>query len=407
MIFDSDYVRSQFPALNGDWIFFDNAGGSQTLQRVVDRIGEFLLSSNVQLGASYAVSVAAGERLLQARRRLAQLINAARPEEIVMGPTTTQLLRSLAQALAGQFQPGDEIIVSNADHEVNISPWLELEKQGVIIKFWRFDPQSLELDLNALDQLMTARTRLVCFTHTSNIFGSINPVADISRFVHERGARVCVDAVAYAPHRLIDVQAWDVDFYVFSCYKVYGPHHALLYGKYQQLLELDSIYHRFVGKDRVPNKLEPGNCNYELAYGCIGIVDYLEELGARIDGAVSGRAALAGAFAAITRHEQDLSERLLSYLRGKNHIRIIGRHSAAASLRVPTISFVADGRDSAAIVRHIDQYRIGIRYGDFYSCRLVEDLKLNHANGVVRVSMVHYNTIAEVDRLIGHLEEVL
>jgi selenocysteine lyase/cysteine desulfurase len=164
MSFDSDYVRSQFPALNGDWIFFDNAGGSQTLRRVVDRIGEFLLSSNVQLGASYAVSVAAGERLLQARRRLAQLINAARPEEIVMGPTTTQLLRSLAQALAGQFQPGDEIIVSNADHEVNISPWLELEKQGVIIKFWRFDPQSLELDLNlnTLDQLMTARTRLVC-----------------------------------------------------------------------------------------------------------------------------------------------------------------------------------------------------------------------------------------------------
>jgi selenocysteine lyase/cysteine desulfurase len=204
---DSDYVRSQVPALTGDWIFFDNAGGSQTLQRVVDRIGEFLLSSNVQLGASYAVSVAAGERLLQARRRLAQLINAARPEEIVMGPTTTQQLRSLAQALAGQFQPGDEILVSNADHEVNLSPWLELEKQGVIIKFWRFDPQSLELDLNALDQLMTARTRLVCFTHTSNIFGSINPVADISRFVHDRGARVCVDAVAYAPHRLIDVQA--------------------------------------------------------------------------------------------------------------------------------------------------------------------------------------------------------
>ncbi|MFO1351429.1 MAG: cysteine desulfurase-like protein [Gammaproteobacteria bacterium] len=406
MSLDITAVRRQFPALGGDWVYFDNAGGSQTLQRVPERIAECLLTHNVQLGASYAESRQAGERLLAARRRMAFFMNAARPEEIVMGPTTTALLRNLAQAMASQLAPGDEIIVSNTDHEVNISPWLELEKQGVRVKFWRYHPDTLALELDDLQGLLGERTRLVTVTHASNILGAVNPVADIARLVHARGARVCIDGVAYAPHRLIDVQDWDVDYYVFSCYKVYGPHHAVMYGKYDHLLALDSLYHRFVGKDKVPNKLEPGNCNYELAHGAAATVDYLEELGAQCGGG-PGRAALATAFQAIAEHEQTIGERLLAYLRGKNSVRIIGPSQGDRALRVPTISFVLEGRDSADIAQRIDPHRIGIRYGDFYSCRLVDDLGLRPRNGVVRVSMVHYNTTDEVDRLIRRLDEVI
>lgn len=406
MALEIDFVRRQFPALDSGWIFFDNAGGSQTLQRVVERIGDFMLSSNVQLGASYQISVDAAARVDTARRQLALLVNARRAEEIVMGPTTTAMLRNLAQAMAGRIRPGDEIIVSNADHEVNISPWLELQKHGAVVKFWRFDPHSYELRLEQLRTLLNPRTRLVCMTQTSNIFGTIYPVADIARIVHECGAQICVDAVAYAPHRLIDVQAWDVDYYAFSCYKLYGPHHAVLYGKYENLLALDSIYHCFIDKSKVPAKLEPGNCNYELAFASAGIVDYLDELGRRL-GAPPGRPALTAAFAAIAQYEQGLSEKLLAYLRGKNNVRIIGRADAAHAGRVPTISFVADGRDSEQIVRAIDKQRIGIRYGDFYSCRLIDDLGLRQNNGVVRVSMVHYNTVQEVGRLIDCLDAVI
>ena len=242
-----------------------------------------------------------------------------------------------------------------------------------------------------------------------NIFGTINPVAEITRFVHDRGAKVCVDGVAYAPHRAIDVRAWDVDYYVLSLYKVYGPHHALLYGKYAHLLELANLYHYFIPHDRIPYKLQPGNPNYELSYGAIGIVDYLAELGVT-SGASAGappRAQIETAFAAIADHERALADRLLSYLATKPGVRVIGAITADQAVRVPTISFVVDGVDSQTIVRHIDTLQIGIRFGDFHSRRLVEHLDLSRHNGVVRVSMVHYNTVEEIDRLIQGLDEVL
>jgi selenocysteine lyase/cysteine desulfurase len=265
------------------------------------------------------------------------------------------------------------------------------------------------LELEDLDRVMTTRTRLVAFTHASNIFGRIHPVAEITRFVHDRGAKVCVDGVAFAPHRAIDVQAWDVDYYVLSLYKAYGPHHALLYGKYAHLLELDNLYHYFIARDRIPYKLQPGNPNYELSYGSIGIVDYLEELGGRMGAAaVPPRARIERAFEAIAEHEEVLAGRLLDFLAARTGVRVIGDRTAHRATRVPTISFVVEGRDSQAIVRHIDTLRIGIRFGDFHSRRLVEHLGLLAAhNGVVRVSMVHYNTVEEVDRLIEGLSQVI
>ncbi|QQP92163.1 cysteine desulfurase-like protein [Skermanella sp. TT6] len=404
---DLDFVRSQFPALAGDWVFFDNAGGSQTLRGVADRISDYLLTSNVQLGASYDVSQRSGARVRDAHAVIAELIGASRPEEVVMGPSTTALMYTLAAALAEGIEPGDEIVVTDTDHEANIGPWLKLKDRGAVIKVWAVNPETLELDLGDLDALMTPRTRLVCFTHASNILGTINPVAEITRFVHERGARVVVDAVALAPHRAVEVTAWDVDFYVFSFYKVYGPHHAVLYGKYDQLLALPSLNHFFIGREVVPYKLQQGNVNYELSVGCTAIADYLAELGGRTGARTDRRGQILAAFDAIAAQEEALAERLLSYLRGRSDIGIIGHAKADRALRVPTISFVARGRQSDEIVTGVDRSRIGIRFGDFYARRLIDRLGLTPAKGVVRVSMVHYNTVDEVDRLVEALDGLL
>lgn len=404
---DLGFVRSQFPALAGEWAFMDNAGGSQVLTRVADRIRDYLLTTSVQLGASYEVSRAAGARLADAHAQIAELIGARRPDELVMGPSTTALIYTLAAAMAESIRPGDEIIVTDSDHEANIGPWKTLEEKGATIKVWSVRADTLDLALEDLEALMGERTRLVCVTHASNILGTINPVAEIARAVHARGAKLLVDAVAYAPHRAVDVAGWDVDYYVFSFYKVYGPHFAVLYGKHEDLLALPSLNHYFIDRSVVPYKLQQGNVNYELAVGCTGIVSYLEELGARVGSEGPRRARILAAFDAIAAHEEALAERLLSYLRGRNDVRIIGHREADRALRVPTISFVVPGRPSDDIVRRVDEARIGIRFGDFYAKRLIETLGLAEGNGVVRVSLVHYNTLDEVDRLIAALDRIL
>ena len=404
---DLDYVQSQFPALNGDWVFFDNAGGSQILRPAVDRITEFLFERNVQTGGSYAVSLAAAEGLMKGRLAAQDLVNAARPEEIVFGPSTTALLQTLANAIRSQFQPGDEIIVSMADHESNIGPWERLREYGVVVKTWPIDKESYQLRLEDLEPLMTDRTRLVCVTHCSNILGRVNPVEDIARFVHAHGAQICVDAVAYAPHRAVDVQAWDVDYYVFSLYKCYGPHTALMYGKYDLLAELDGQYHYFYGKDKVPGKLEPGNPNYELAYSTDGIVEYLASLGAKEGVEGSRREQIVAGYDAITRHENLLTERLMSWLTARNDCRVIGETDVSGNDRVPTIAFKFSDVDSGAVAKAMDDYGIAIRFGDFHSRRLVENLGEQGNNGCVRVSMVHYNTVEQIDRLTEALAKIV
>lgn len=401
---DLAFVRSQFPALAGDdWAYLDNAGGSQVLGSVASRVADYLLTSSVQTGASYAISDLASRRMSLAREKIARFVNAARPEEIVLGPSTTILMRFLATAMASQLQAGDEIILTDFDHESNIGPWLILRERGIVFKTWSVDPATFDISLADLEVLMTPKTRLVCVTHCSNILGTITPIAEIAALVHAHGARLCVDAVAYAPHRAVDVQASGADYYLFSFYKVYGPHFAMLWGRHDYLLELDGLYHYFYGREKVPGKLEPGNCNYELAWGCTGIVDYFDALG----GGTGDRAAIAKAFAAVAAHEEALAARLLDWMIQHNKIRIVGSRRPDREKRVPTLSFKVAGEDSARIVRQLDPHRIGVRFGDFHSRRLVEHLGLAHGNGVVRVSLVHYNTLAEVDRLIHALEPII
>ena len=404
---DMEFVRSQFPGLANGWTFFDNAGGSQILKRAVERINTFLYDKNVQIGGSYDISQQAAAALYEARTAAMHLVHAARPEEIVFGASTTALLQNLARAMLSQLTVGDELIVTVADHESNIGPWDKLRDAGMVIKFWPLNSDSFALDLADLEPLMSDRTKLVCVTHVSNILGAINPIKEIAAFVHARGARICVDAVAYAPHRAIDVQDWDVDYYVFSLYKTYGPHFALMYGKYSHLLELDTLYHYFYGKDKVPGKLEPGNPNYELAYSVCGIVDYLCELGERTGETGTVREKILAAYDAIALQENALAERLLNYLRARNDCRIIGQSTNRDGTRIPTISFKIDGRDSGEVCKAMDAHKIAIRFGDFHSRRLAEYLDLTDNSGMVRVSMVHYNTLEEIDRMTAAFDTIL
>ena len=400
-------IRAEFPALSSDCVYLDNAGGSQVLRRVADRIHDYLITTSVQLGASYAQSQRASERVLSARRAVAEMINAAHEDEVVMGPATTALVSLLTQALLPGIAPGDEIIVTNTDHEANIGGWMRLKQAGAVVRIWDVNRDSLMLELDDLDRILSARTRWVAMTHASNVLGSVNPVAEVARRVHAVGGRLCVDGVAYAPHRLVDVQSSGADIYVFSFYKVFGPHYAVLWGHRDLLLSLPSLNHHFIGPEDLPYKLQPGNVNFELSWGCAGIADYLHDMGTALGAAGDRRQRMQTAFDAFARHEDRLAEQLLSFLRGQPGIRIIGHERVGNSNRMPTISFVVAGKHSETIVRHVDKSNIGIRFGDFYAQRLIEALELQAQGGVVRVSMAHYNTAEEIGRLIGCLEEVV
>lgn len=407
MALDMNFVREQFPGLKSEWTLMDNAGGSQILKGCVDKITEYYYSNNVQMGGSYEVSQNAAKAYQSGRENIATLFNAARTDEIVFGPSTTVLLQFLTKSLASQFRAGDEVIVTITDHESNIGPWVWLEEKGVIIKFWPMNKETYELELDALDNLMTDKTKMVAFTHVSNLLGTINDVKEITQFVHDRGAMVCVDAVAYAPHRAVDVQDWNVDFYALSLYKTYGPHHAALYCRYDHIKELDGLYHYFYGKDKIPAKMEPGNANYELSYGSGAIVDYLVTLGEQAGATGSRREKIVAAYEDITAQEILIGEKLLSYLRKRNDCTVLGIKDGNDAGRVPTIAFTIDNKDPEKICLAMDKHKIAVRFGDFHARRLSDSLDITKDNGAVRVSMTHYNTVEEVDKLIKAFESVL
>jgi len=407
-MFDTTFVRRHFPALHQDWTLFDNAGGSAPLQGVIDATAEFMGRWPVQLGASYELSTEATRRVRLGREAMAELIGAV-PDEVVLGPSTTLNLRLLAAALRPLWREGDEVVVTNLDHEANIGPWRHLEKTGIEIREWRVRPETADLELEDLEDLLSDRTRLVAVTQCSNVTGRLHDVKAIAQRVHEAGALVCVDGVAYAPHRRVDVKAWDVDFYAFSLYKTYGPHLGLLYGKREHLLRGRGQHHFFHAEDDVPHKLEPGNANHELSAALPRLRDYLEALADHhLPGQPTGLPErLEAVYGLVRAHEERLAARLLDFLRSKQNVRVLGPPTADGGLRVPTVSFVVQSRPSSEIPPFLDRQRIAVRWGHFYAYRLMRDLGLLEGDGVVRVSMVHYNTLEEVDRLVQALETVI
>ena len=402
---DLDFVRSHFPALASGWTYLDNAGGSQCLSTVAKRTAEYLSSSMVATGGPYGPSQLATERQRAARARLALLVGAAHPEEIVLGSSSTQLMQNLGHSLAGWLMPGDEVVLSRAEHHANVEPWLRLAKLGVQIRDWPIDAASWSLRWEDVEPLLTQRTRIVAFTHCSNVVGSIHPVRELTQRLHERGIRVLVDGVAYAPHAAIDVRALGVDFYLISLYKVFGPHLALLWGKRDLLLELPGINHSFLAADDLPYKFQPGNANPELSHGATAIVDYLIELGDHDGTSHSERASIEQAFARIGEHEAALTQQLLDGIAKLPHApRLLGRPDASAHERCGIVSLVPARRPAAEIAAQLAERRLGVRAGDFYAKALANDLGFSSA---LRISLAHYNTQDEVERLLQGLRETL
>jgi cysteine desulfurase family protein (TIGR01976 family) len=405
MALDVMLARAQFPALTSEWIYMDNAGGTQVPLQVADSVREYMLHSNVQLGASYELSRKAGEAVANARRLMADLVGAV-PDEIVFGANASQLLRMLALVLSAGWEPGDEVIVSQAEHEANVGCWEYLEQFGIEIKTWEIDPESYEFELDGLTDLLSDRTRLIAVHHSSNILGNIMPLKDVVKLAKGCGAMVCVDGVGYVPHRLVDVKDLEVDFYIFSAYKAFGSHLGVMYGKAEKLKSMPRWNHFFFAEDAVPEKFELGSFCYEAAAGLIGLERYYRALGKRFSGPI--REVLTDVYADISTHETRLTRDLLSFLASKPRVSVVGEADPRRlDERLPIVSFLVDETDPEELVQKVDQHRIGIRWGHFYAVRLLNALDLLQYKGVVRVSLAHYNTESEIARLKDVLNPLL
>lgn len=405
---DLDFVRDQFPALANGWVHMENAGGSYVPRQVIGRMTAFM--SEIQAQPSYVSGPSQRSRdcLASAQAGMAALIGAA-VGEIIVGPSTTLNVYVLAQALRPLFAPGDELVVTNQDHEANAGAWRRLAEFGLTVREWRVDPRTGDLSPGDLDDLLTARTRLVCFAHCSNVVGSINPVAEIAAKAHAAGAWVCVDGVATAAHLKIDVAALGVDFYLISLYKLYGPHLAVLYGRRDCLLQARNQNHYFFGEDSLPGKLNPGGLSFESVAGLGGITDYLEAVYRHHFGSEDNepQKRLEQVFALFEAQEERLAGPLADYLSAHPKVRLIGRATGDRGARLPTFSFAVDGRDPADIAALAARRGLALGHGHFYAPRCLEALGLAAEPGVVRASLVHYNTIDEVERLIDTLDAML
>lgn len=395
---DISAVRAAFPALNQKQVFMDNAGGAQVLKSVIDSLTTYLLTNNVQLGASYPVAQKSTNLFSAGHAAGAAYVN-AKPEEVVFGPSTTQMFRNVSVAL--KTEPGDEFVISKLDHEANIAAWVQLAQwKGITVKWWvpskdtNSNPKLVPEDLK---KLLTEKTRLVTCTHTSNILGSVTDIAPLAEVIHSTSPRAlfCVDAVAYAPHAPVDVKQLGVDFYSFSWYKVYGPHVAMLYVSEKAQKELVSLGHYFKPGNNLEEMLGLAAANYECVQAVPEIVKYLQKVG----------------WDAISKQEADTQEILLGFLRSRSDIiKIYGDPSSDRNLRVPVISFRIKGHSSLAVIDAIEaRSSFGCRSGHFYSKRLCEEvLDIKDADdGVIRCSLLHYNTKEEVEGLVEVLKEII
>ena len=407
-VLDLDFVRGLFPAPCWERAFFENAGGSYVPQSVIGRVTAYMRESQVQPGAGYDASALAERRIADGQRVCAEMIG-AQTDEVLIGPSTTMNVYVLAQALGALFEPGDEIIVTNLDHEANIGAWRRLTERGIVIREWAVNPETERLEPEALDACLSDKTRLVCFSHCSNILGGANDVAAITRRTHGAGAMVCVDGVAHAPHRPVDVAALDVDFYLLSLYKMYGPHVGLLYAKREHFERAPGQNHFFLD-DRIPLKLNPGGPSHEFTAALVGIGDYFETLATHhLDHPPNTfKARVDAMFAIMAAQEEKLAARFVEYLLSKPNVCLLGPKTGEAAVRTPTFSFTVEGRPPAEIAALLQAAGVAIGQGNFYAPRLLQALGITDMNaGVLRASMVHYNTMEEVERLIAALDEVI
>ena len=406
MTLDLPTIRRQFPALQQSAdapspIFFDGPGGTQAPQQVIAAISNYWQSGNSNLGGAYAHSAKTNAIAQAAREATCDFLNASRPEEIVFGQNMTSLTFALSRALSQTWQAGDEIIVTQLDHDANITPWvLAAQDRGVTVRQLTVDLANCSLQLDTLPSLLTSRTRLVAVTLASNAVGTITDIARVVAMAQKVGALVFVDGVQFAPHGVIDVQAWGCDFFACSAYKFFGPQVGVLYGRYALLEELPAYKVR-PSNPLPPGKWETGTQNWANLAGVTAAIDYLASLGE----GVTRRDRLVSALEKIGRYERGLSTYFLFRSRLITGLRIYGIvEMSELEARVPTFAFSVAGYTPRQVAQHLAKDNIYVWDGHYYAVSIMEQLGLLTQGGLVRVGFVHYNCREEIDLLCTKLE---
>ena len=411
MQLDIDFVRGCFPAFSQPelegWAFFENAGGSYACRQTIDALTHYYTHTKVQPYADYPASAMAGAAMDRSRVRWAEALG-VQADDVHFGPSTSQNVYVLARAYADTLAPGDEVVVTNQDHEANTGAIRRAaESAGAIVREWRIDAATGLLDTDQLDTLLGPRTRLVTFPHASNIIGQENDVAAITGRAHEVGARVIVDGVSFAPHTIPDVGSMGADVYLFSLYKVYSVHQGVMVTQHGTADALPNQGH-FFNASQPTKRLTPAGPDHAQIAAAAGVLDYIEDLDAHHGGSGGGLLGAVGRASAMWRdHESRLAEPVLDQLSSMEGVRVLGPTSPATGHRCPTIAFVPIGRDPAQVAARLSAHRVMASAGHFYAYRVLEGLDVDPDVGVVRVSWVHYTTQAEIDQLLEAVEAAL
>lgn len=405
---DLDFVRSQFPAFSepslAGFAHFENAGGSYACGQTIEWLHRYYRQTKVQPYYAFAPSKLAGEQMDMARERMAAWLNIG-ADEMHFGPSSSQNTYVLAQALRSYLKPGDEVIVTHQDHEANSGALSRLQDDGFVVRQWPVNPATADLDPKDLEALLTSRTRVVAFTHCSNVVGTINPVRELTDLIHRAGAWAFVDGVAFSPHGLPDVAALGADLYFFSLYKVYGPHLGAMFLR-RELNEALPNQGHFFNAEYPGKRFTPAGPDHAQIATVNGVVDYMDAVADRHGFSGQPVESRAAAVRNLFRnHETKLLQPLLHFLAGHPRVRLIGRVRAAE--RAPTVSFTVQGMPSAELASRLAELKLGVGVGNFYAYRLMQALGIDTDDGAVRASFVHYSAEQEVGRLIGALDRLL
>lgn len=406
--------RNQFPALSREHngqpaVFLDGPAGTQVTQSVIDAISHYYCTCNANHGGQFATSRESDAFTEQAHRALADFVGADDWREIVFGANMTSLTFAFSRAIAQTWSEGDNIVVTRLDHDANVSTWaLAARDHGVEVRYAEIHKGDCTLDVTDLKSKIDQRTRLVAVGLASNSSGSINPVQEITSYAKQFNAQVFIDAVHYAPHRLIDVHQIGCDFLACSTYKFYGPHIGVLWAKSEILEDLEAYKVR-PSATVIPEKWMTGTQNFASLCGSRAAVDYLADLGRTLanDGSLQRRQALQIAYEAITIYEDQLCLRLLDGLAAIEDLKVHGITDInQLEDRVPTISITHPKLSASQIAFELGERGIFVWDGNYYALELTEQLNLE-PEGMVRLGLVHYNTLEEVDRLLEALQEIL
>ena len=407
---DIAWVRSQFPSLqtqvNGQSAaFLDGPAGTQVPTQVMHAIQNYLMSANANTCGAFLTSRRTDEMLAAARAAMADFFHCER-DEVVFGQNMTTITFAISRAIGRELNAGDEILLTTLDHDANFSPWKALEEKGVVIRQADIREEDCTLNLDDMKSKLSERTKLVAVGYASNAVGAINPVAEITRLAHAAGALAYIDAVHYAPHGLIDVKALDCDFLVCSPYKFFGPHMGTLYGKRQHLQGFRP-YKVWPCTDQVPDRWETGTQVHELIAGIAAAVEYIAEVGRHSDPSVTTRReALAAAYRATVAYERRLISRLIDGLQSIPGVRIYGiTDPNRFEERCSTLSLRIGNHNPTTIAAFLGERGIFTWDGNYYALNLTERLGVESQGGLLRIGLVHYNTMEEVERLLAALRE--